>query len=121
MPFLNDIARHERSNCWSIGRPEFQAGAPLSCVKGRRAGFLEGIATTLTGAAMRCSALLFNRARRSSSLHASPPTSVCLDIFLLPSANDVATHVERLNSNETNKVAQSSRLQVRSETERVVG
>src|SRR5207248_2916262 len=79
------------------------------------------IATTLTGAAMRCSALLFNRARRSSSLRASPPTSVCLDILLLPSANDVATHVERLSSNETNKVAQSPRLQVCSETGRVVG
>src|SRR5437762_9639872 len=70
---------------------------------------------------MRCSTLLFNRARRSSSLRASPPTSVCLDISLLPSANDVATHVERLSSNETNKVAQSSRLQVCSETGRVVG
>jgi hypothetical protein len=46
---------------------------------------------------------------------------VCLDIFLLPSANDVATHVERLSSNETNKVAQSSRLQVCSETGTVVG
>jgi hypothetical protein len=30
------------------------------------------IATTLSGAAVRCSALLFNRARRSSSLRASP-------------------------------------------------
>ena len=42
-------------------------------------------------------------------MRASPPTSVCFDIFLLPSANDVATQVERLSSNETNKVAQSRR------------
>ena len=67
------------------------------------------IATTLTGAAMRCSARVFNRARRSSSLRPSPPTSVCLDILLLPGASAVATHVERLSSNETNKVAQSPR------------
>jgi hypothetical protein len=33
---------------------------------------------------------------------------VCLDIFLLPGASDVATQVERLSSNETNKVAQSA-------------
>jgi hypothetical protein len=37
------------------------------------------IATTLTGAAVRCSALLFNRARRSSSLRASPTKSVCFE------------------------------------------
>src|SRR5215831_17017545 len=35
---------------------------------------------------MRCSALLFNRARSSSSLFPSPPTSVYLDILLLPGA-----------------------------------
>src|SRR5438105_8601848 len=56
---------------------------------------------------MRCSARVFNRARRSSSLRPSPPTSVCLDIFLLPGASDVATQLERLSSKETNKVAQS--------------
>src|SRR6202030_2907096 len=78
------------------------------------------IATTLTGAAMRCSARIFKRARRLSRLRPSPPTSVCLDILLLPGASAVATHVERLSSNETNKVAQSPRLQVRSETGRVV-
>src|SRR3984893_12608892 len=72
------------------------------------------IATTLTGAAMRCSARVFNRARRSSSLRPSPPTSVCLDIFLLPGASDVATQVERLSSKETNKVAESPRMAVRS-------
>ena len=46
----------------------------------------------------RCNALLgsgFGCARRSSSLRPSPPTSVCFDIFLLPGASDVATHVER--------------------------
>src|SRR5258705_13301077 len=61
---------------------------------------------------MRCSALVFSRARRSSNLRPSPPASVCFDIFLLPGASAVATHVERLSSNETNKVAQSLRLQV---------
>src|SRR6267378_7699792 len=65
---------------------------------------------------MRCSARVFNRARRSSSLRPSSPTSVCLDIFLLPGASDVATHVERLSSNETNKVAQSPGMPVRSGT-----
>src|ERR1700747_2041605 len=62
---------------------------------------------------MRCAALVFNRARRSSSLRPSPPTSVCLDILLLPGASAVATQVERLSSNETNKMALSPRLQVR--------
>src|SRR5215467_6596941 len=76
--------------------------------------------TTLTGAAMRCSALVFNRARRSSSLRPSPPTSVCFDILSLPGASAVATQVERLSSNETNKVAQSPRLQVCSGAGRVV-
>src|ERR1700757_3340641 len=69
---------------------------------------------------MRCSALVFNRVRSSSSLRPSPPTSVCLDILLLPGASIVATQVERLSSNETNKVAQSPRLQVRSGAGRVV-
>src|ERR1700680_278184 len=69
---------------------------------------------------MRCSALVFKRARRSSSARPSPPTSVCLDIFLLPGASDVATHVERLSSNETNKVAQSPGMPVRSGTGRLV-
>src|SRR6201998_2535557 len=69
---------------------------------------------------MRCSALVFNRVRSSSSLRPSPPTSVCLDILLLPGASVVATQVERLSSNETNKVAQSPRLQVRSGAGRVV-
>src|SRR5215813_7007692 len=69
---------------------------------------------------MRCSALVFNHARRSSSLRPSPPTSVCLDILLLPGASAVATQVERLSSNETNKVAQFPRLQVRSGAGRVV-
>src|SRR6516162_10402464 len=69
---------------------------------------------------MRCSALLFSRARRSSSLRPSPPTSVCLDILLLPGASPVATQVERLSSKETNKVAQFSPLQVRSAAGRVV-
>src|SRR6202022_889870 len=78
------------------------------------------IATTLTGAAIRCSALAFKRARRSSSLRPSPPASVCLDILLLPGASAVATHVERLSSNETNKVAQSPGMPVRSETGRLV-
>src|ERR1700736_6394545 len=63
---------------------------------------------------MRCSARVFNRARRSSSLRPSPPRSVCLDIFLLPGASDVATQVERLSSKETNKVAESPRMAVRS-------
>src|SRR5262249_27584229 len=49
-----------------------------------------------------------------------PPTSVCLDILLLPGASAVATQVERLSSNETNKVAQFPRLQVRSGAGRVV-
>src|SRR6267143_3221336 len=74
----------------------------------------------LTGAAMRCSALAFKRARRSSSSRPLPPASVCLDIFLLPGASDVATHVERLSSNETNKVAQSPGMPVRSGTGRLV-
>src|ERR1700730_2255564 len=78
------------------------------------------IATTLTGAAIRCSALVFNRARRSSSSRPLPPASVCLDIFLLPGASDVATHVERLSSNETNKVAQSPGMPVRSGTGKLV-
>ena len=78
------------------------------------------IVITLTCAAISCSAQVFNRTRRSSSLRPSPPTSVCLDIFLLPGASAVATHVERLSSNETNKVAQSPRRQVCSGTARVV-
>ena len=61
----------------------------------------------------RCNTLLGSglqprkKVKRSRPL---PPTSVCLDILLLPGASDVATHVERLSSNETNKVAQSPRL-----------
>src|SRR5215472_8297026 len=69
---------------------------------------------------MRCSALVFNRARSSSSSRPLPPTRVCLDIFLLPGASDVATHVERLSSSETNKVAQSPGMPVSSGTGRVV-
>src|SRR5258707_12273434 len=69
---------------------------------------------------MRCSARVFNRARRSSSLRPSSPTSVCLDIFLLPGASDVATHVERLSSDETNKVSQSRGMPDRSGTGRLV-
>src|SRR6476469_2636374 len=69
---------------------------------------------------MRCSALVFNRASRSSSSRPLPPTSVYLDIFLLLGASDVATHVERLSSNETNKVAQSPGMPVRSGTGRLI-
>src|ERR1700730_16356583 len=69
---------------------------------------------------MRGSALAFKRARSSSSSRPLPPASVCLDIFLLPGASDVATHVERLSSNETNKVAQSPRMPVPSGTGRLV-
>src|SRR5437762_8954239 len=87
---------------------------------GRSADKTSWIVTTLTGAAIRCSALVFNRARRSSSSRPLPPTSVCLDIFLLPGASDVTTHVERLSSNETNKVARSPGMPVCSGMGRVV-
>jgi IstB-like ATP binding protein len=66
---------------------------------------LRGIAASLTGAAIRCSTFVFNSGRKSGSSRPSPPTSVCLHIFLLPDAIDVATHVERLSSKETNKAA----------------
>ena len=71
----------------------------------------------------RCNALLgsgLQPRKKVEQFAPSPPTSVCFDIFLLPGASAVATHVERLSSNETNKAAQSPGLQVRSGTGRVV-
>jgi hypothetical protein len=71
----------------------------------------------------RCNALLgsgLQPRKKVEQFAPSPPASVWFGIFLLPGVSAVATHVERLSSNETNKVAQSLRRQVSSGTGRVV-
>ena len=61
--------------------------------------------TTLAAVPRRCSALVLNRARRSSSAAPSPASTECFDILSRGAAIGVMSHLDRLSSRDTSTVA----------------
>src|SRR6516225_9735757 len=68
--------------------------------------------TTFTRAPQRCSAFARDRERRSSRPAPSPPSITCLENFSLPGLLIVTTHLDLLNSSETNSVMSFARAVV---------